>query len=480
MNNSSNKNVGRNVIYQTLYQVLAVITPLITSPYVSRVLGAEGLGEYSFAWTNALYFTLFAMLGVTNYGVREIARVQSDKNERSSVFWSIYFIQAFMTVTMVILYALFICFCVNGNKIPAITQAIIIIGCFFDVNWYFFGVEKFRLTVTRNIIIKIATVLSVLLFVNKTTGVIGYCIVMGLGTFLSNFILFPFLKDEVVFVKPTKEQIKSHIKPNVLLFIPVLASSVFHIMDKTMLGIISGNTELGYYMNADKVINIPIGIINGLGTVYLPRISAMRNEADEKEVRVTLYKSFELHSFVIFALSFGLAGIAMEFAPLFFGPGFDPCATLIITFAPAFIVKSYASYFRTNILIPFNKEKQYTIAVIAGAIVNLVANALLIPQFQALGAVYGTVLAEITVFAIQLYKLPVKLTFARIVSNSAPYLVSAIIMIIGIRIVSRIQIRPILLVSSEVVAGGLVFLICCLLFWKLTKRANILKELVKR
>ena len=480
MKNTSGKNVGRNVVYQTLYQILAVITPLITSPYISRVLGAEGLGEYSFAWTNALYFTLFAMLGVTTYGVRAIANVQNDKKQRSIIFWNIYAIQAFMTFIVSLLYIVYLCLFVTKNRIPALTQLIIIIGCFFDVNWYFFGVEKFKLTVTRNIAVKIFTVISVLLFVNKNTGVLGYCIVMALGTFISNAVLFPFLRTEISFIKPKWKEIKLHIKPNLILFIPVLASSVFHIMDKTMLGVISGKTQLGYYMNADKVINIPIGIITGLGTVYLPRITAMRNETNEEHIRTELYKSLELHSFVIFSLSCGLAAISIEFSPVFFGPGFDPCAGLIIAFAPAFMFKSYANYFRSNVLIPYNKEKQYTISVITGAVVNFIANALLIPQFQAMGAVYGTVLAEISVFVLQLYRLPVKYSLRKVITNTLPYFIFGIGMIVVIRIISSLSLNAILLVVIEILVGGSSFVACCLVFWKITGRDNIIRGLLKK
>ena len=214
--------VGKNIVYQTVYQVLAVITPLITSPYVSRVLGAEGLGEYSFAWTNALYFSLFAMLGVSNYGVRSIANVQESKEKRSAVFWSIYAIQAIMTGIMLTAYIIYVCVGVKGNKIPAITQGFIIISCFFDVNWYFFGVERFKLTAIRSIAAKLLTVLGVLLFVNRNTGVPGYGMVMGLGTFLSSAVLFPFLRSEIDFAKPTWNTIKPHIKPNLVFFIPAL------------------------------------------------------------------------------------------------------------------------------------------------------------------------------------------------------------------------------------------------------------------
>ena len=479
MSEDKRNNVGRNVVYQTSYQIIAVITPLITAPYISRVLGAEGLGAFSLVWTNALYFTLFAMLGVATYGVRSIANVQNVKSKRSIIFWNIYSIQAFMTCFMLVSYIVFVNFFTKGNKLPAITQTLIILGCLFDVNWYFFGVEKFKIIVTRNILIKILTVISVLLFVNRNTGVMGYCIVMGFGTLLSNAVLVPFLKNEIQFVKPTWNEIIRHIKPNFVLFIPVLASSVFHIMDKTMLGNIAGNTQLGYYMNADKVINIPIGLIIGLGAVFMPRITAMRNEVDESYIKSELYKSLELHSFVIFALSFGLAAISMEFAPLFFGSGFDPCAMLIIAFAPAFVVKSYSNYFRTNILIPFNREKQYTIAVIVGAMINFITNILLISRFQALGAVIGTVMAEVAVFGIQLYRLPIQFSFKQVTHNTLPYFLFGSVMLVIIRLISRLSYELFVTVALEVIVGGLTYLLCCILFWGKTGKSNIIKELRK-
>lgn len=480
MHQKSDKSIGRNLIYQSIYQILNVITPLITSPYVSRVLGAEGLGEYSYAWTSALYFTLFAMLGVNNYGCRAIAQVQNNKKERSIIFWNIYALQASMTIFMIVLYALYLFLFDKKNSIPATIQIIIIVNCLFDVNWYFFGVEKFKITVRRNIIVKVLTVLSVLLLVNQRTGVVGYSIVMSMGTLLSNVALIPFLKKEIVFVKPTWNGIKSHMVHNIIFFIPALASSIFHIMDKTMLGAISGLIQLGYYMNADKVINIPIGIINGLGTVYLPRITAMRKESRDKQISEELYKSIELYSFVIFALSFGIASISKEFSPLFFGSGFEPCGILIIAFAPAFIMKSYSSFFRTNILIPYNREAQYTIAVILGAVSNVVTNILLIPYFGAFGAVMGTVVAEIVVFIVQLYNLPIKLKWSRIIKYTIPYMIIGGVMMVGIRIVSYITISVGLLVVFQIVVGIIVYVGGCIIFWKNSNRPNILAQLIKR
>lgn len=464
-----NNKLGKNIAYQTAYQILTVITPLITAPYISRVLGAEGVGTYTFTYTNAMYFSLFALLGVANYGSRSIASVQKNKEARSVVFWNIYTLQIVASALMLLCYVLYLCLFVKDNFYASLVQIVIVLSCAFDVNWYFFGVEKFKVTVMRNIIVKVLTVIAVLVFVNSKTGVIGYCIVMGLGTLISNIVILPFLRKEVEFVKPTILGIRKHIKPNLALFIPVLATSIFHIMDKTMLGNMAGLTQLGYYTNSDKVINIPIGIINGLGTVYLPRITALRNSSDEKTIKKVLGESLEVYSIAIMALSFGLAAIAIEFAPWFLGPGFDPCAKLIILFAPVFIVKSFSVYVRMNILIPFNKEKHYTIAVIVGAVTNLIANAFLIPILGAEGAVIGTLIAETTVCFVQLIRMPIKIPIIETCKSVLPYLLFAVIMTVIVRITSQLNTPVAVIIILEIAFGGFTYIVSTLIYWTITK-----------
>ena len=470
MNNRSR--LAKNIVYQTVYQILTVITPLITAPYVSRVLGANGLGLFTYTHTNAMYFTLFAMLGVANYGSRSIASVQDNKEARSEVFWNIYSVQVLMTLFMIVLYSGYALLFVKSNTQIVWIQGLIILACSFDVNWYFFGVEKFKVTVTRNIIIKILTVISVLLFVNQNTGVLGYTLVMSMGTLLSNIAVVPFLRREIVFVYPKARTMAKHLKPNLILFVPVLATSVFHIMDKTMLGSLGGLTQLGYYTNADKVINIPIGIINGLGTVYMPRITSLRQNNKESDVKPVLYSSLELYSFVVMALSLGLAAISTEFAPWFYGPGFEPCAGLIKLFAPVFIFKSFSVYVRMNILIPYHNEKTYTVAVLAGAFINLIANSVFIPICGAQGAVIGTLLAEGAVWLIQVIKIPIKLSLKSVINSVAPYLIFGLLMTIVIRIIARLSISATLRIIAEISGGGIIYLGLCLLFWKISGNKN--------
>lgn len=470
--------LATNLVYQTIYQVLTVITPLITAPYVSRVLGADGLGLYSYTHTNAMYFSMFAMLGVANYGSRSIAAVQDDKNERSKVFWNIYCVQILVTLFMIVLYALYVLVIVKKDILVVWFQGLIIFACTFDINWYFFGVEKFKLTVTRNIVIKILTIIAVLLFVNKNTGVLGYVLVMSFGTFLSNIAVVPFLRREIIFVQPSVHLMIQHLKPNLILFVPVLATSVFHIMDKTMLGSLGGYTQLGYYTNADKVINIPIGIINGLGTVYMPRITALKKQNKDSSVIPMLFSSLELYSFVIMALSLGLASISSEFAPWFFGSGFDPCADLIKLFAPVFIFKSFSVYLRMNILIPYHKEKTYTVAVVAGAITNLIANLVFIPLYGAQGAVLGTLLAEGVVWLIQALNTPVHMQLDKVLQCVIPYFIIGIAMCFVIRVIAKISLSATLLVATEIVVGGTFYLCMCFLYWKLFENDNPMLKII--
>ena len=177
------------------------------------------------------------------------------------------------------------------------------------------------------------------------------------------------------------------------------------------------------------------------------------------------------------ALSFGLASIAEEFTPLFFGEGFEPCALLIVMFAPIFIVKSYSTFVRMNLLIPFNRDRQYTIAVIVGAIVNLIANACFIPKYGAIGAVLGTMLAETSVCIIQLYHLPIYIEVKEIVSSVVPYLIISANMFISVRLTANIEGPLLFRVLCEITVGIFSFVILCVLYWTINKN-NVFLSIV--
>ena len=392
----------KNLGYQTIYQILTTCLPLITSPYLARILGAERLGIFSYTQSIVNYFTLFAMLGLANYGTRTIASVSSDKKQRSKEFLSIFTLQLITSSLAVIGYVVYMLFACKANKLIAFIQIIAVISCFFDINWMFFGLEKFEFTVKRNIIIRVATVILILSLVKTKNDLWIYVLLMGLSTLLSQIVLWFYVPKYISFVKFDLEDVVKHIKPNIVLFLPLAAMSVYHIMDKTMLGMFSTFSESGFYYNSDKIINIPAGIISGISTVMMPRISALISKGKNDEMEILFKKSLEATIFISSALAFGIAAISNEFIPVFFGEGYEKCVILTIVLAAVLIIKGFSFTFRYQYLIPYGQDKKYIQSILYGMSVNLICNVLLIPSLGAMGAVIGTLTAETVACLVQL------------------------------------------------------------------------------
>ena len=185
-----------------IYEVLILILPLITSPYIARVIGADGLGVFSFSYTVAFYFVLFSMLGIKNHGNRAIARVRDDQNELNHTFSDIAVLHIAVSLVCTMCYVGYI-FCLQGDdRLYAFIMFFYVLSAVFDISWFYFGIEKFKLTVTRNTIVKLLTVLSVFIFVKTKNDLWIYCLIMSLGNLVSQVALWVPLRKFVRFVKP--------------------------------------------------------------------------------------------------------------------------------------------------------------------------------------------------------------------------------------------------------------------------------------
>ena len=398
----------KNLGYQTIYQILNTCIPLITSPYLARVLGAEKQGVFSYTQSIINYFTLFAMLGVENYGTRTIANCGDDREKRSKSFWNIYFFQMCCTLLSIGIYVVYLTRICSQNVYIAFLQIFYLLGSLVDINWLFFGVEKFKTTVSRNMIIRISSVVLILSTVRKPSDLWIYTLIMAGSTFLSNIILWFFASKEVdvkAIRTVSKKEVVKHIKPNLVLFVPLMAMSVYHIMDKTMLGLLSTYKQVGYYYNADKIINIPIGILIGIGTVMLPRMTALNSNGLINEAKKLFLLSIELIVAVSSAMACGIFAISVEFTPLFFGSGYDECIRVIMMLSPILVIKGLSLVVRMQYLIPNQKEKIFIESVFWGAGINLIVNLLLIVRLGALGAAIGTMAAELVSCFLQYKKM---------------------------------------------------------------------------
>lgn len=451
--------IKKNFSYNIIYQILLLILPLITAPYISRVIGPEGSGIYSYTYSVVQYFVLFAMLGLNNYGNRTIAKCRDNKEKLSHEFSSIYCFQLITTIIMTILYIAYISIFDNKYFTFALIQLIYLISAGFDINWLFFGLEKFKLTVTRNTIIKILSVISIFVFVRNKSDLIIYAIIMASTSLISQLALWAFVKKEVKFVKPKFEEIKKHIKPNIVLFIPVIAVSVYKIMDKIMLGNMTTIENVGYYEYAERMISIPLSIITALGTVMLPRISNLIANGENDKVKSYMDKSMELMMFLSIPICFGLITVAPNFIPIFLGEEFKQTGYIIQYLATTIPFISWANVIRTQYLIPNEKDKIYITSVVLGAIINFAINIILIPKYQTIGAAIGTICAEMFVMLYQTYAVRKELEIKKYSRYVCKYAIKGLVMYIVIISLGNVIKNKTILIVTQIMIGVIIYMI---------------------
>lgn len=461
--------IKKNFLYNAFYNVLTLIIPLVTTPYISRIMGAERIGIYSYAYSIATYFGLFILLGLNNYGNRTIASVRDDKNQLSKTFCSIYAMQLIMSLIVIVIYVTYVLF-LASDQLMAWIQLIYLISVALDINWFFFGMEQFKLTVTRNTIIKILNLIFIFILVKSKSDLYIYGLIMVCGPLLSQFILWMFIKKYVMFKKVSLSDIGQHIKPNLILFIPVIAISLYTIMDRVMLGMMSSMTEVGYYENSNKLTQIPVMAISSLGTVMLPRISNMISNGKKEESIRYIQKSLIVSVLLSTSMAFGLCAVSNEFVPIFYGSGFDKCKDVISILVLSSIFISWANVIRTQYLIPNKKDKIYIVSVFLGAIVNVGINFVLIPKLMSIGAAIGTICAEFIVCAYQTYKVRNELDIKLYIKQSAPLLLVSIVMCFIVLCVPSIK-NTFITLAVKVLTGIIAYVFLLIIFCR--------KELVK-
>jgi len=283
------KSIKLNYIYNVSYQILTLITPLITAPYLSRVLKVEGIGIYSYTASIVTYFVMFAALGTINYGNREISYLQNDRQNRSIVFWEIEFLSIGSVLCCLAAYSFFILFINHKYTSLFLVQAFTIITVATDISWLLQGMEEFGKIVSRNVVFKILNILFIFIFVKSPNDLLIYVGGLCLLELASNLSIWFYVPQYIN--RPNFKQLHPirHLKPTIALFIPTIASTIYINLDKTMLNEITGSPiENGYYEQAFKIYKVALSVVTALGTVMLPRIGKCFSEGKTNEVKKLL------------------------------------------------------------------------------------------------------------------------------------------------------------------------------------------------
>lgn len=472
-------NIKKNYLYNLLYQLLTVSLPLITVPYVSRVLGSNGVGIFAYTSSIVQYFCLFAMLGIGIYGNQRIATIRDNKIKLSETFFSIYFLQLIMSALSVIVYILFLIFFVKSNKFIATIQIINLLASAIDCSWLFSGLEQFRKIVIRNITIKIFSLLLVFILVKEPGDLPAYTYIMCLATFFGQLVMWTYVRKSVKFKAFSINKITEHIKPTLSYFIPQIAIQIYFILDKTMIGILSTKSEVGIYEYADKILKISLAFVTSLGTVMLPRVANTYSKGDINKVNEYLSKSLDFSTLISIPIMFGIAGIAKEFIPWYLGKDFYGSIYVLSIISPTILLMSWSGVFGTQYLLPLGQMKYYSISVYTGAVVNLVINYVLIRHLGSIGAAVGTLSAEFAVTTTQLFFVRKNINFKFIIGKLTYYLFAGILMFLVLRLLGSLLTPSIVTTFTQIIIGGLIYITLILIIESSKKEGLFFKEMMK-
>ncbi len=453
------KSIKKNFLYNLVYQVLILILPIITTPYISRTLGAEGVGIYSFTISIVTYFTLFGSLGVAMYGQREIAYARENKTKRKRVFWEIV---TFRFITMAISLVVFILTYASQDVYKEYYQILILylLSFAFDISWFFQGMEEFKKTVTRNVIVRTLSVACIFIFVKSPADLNKYLLIYSLADLIGNISLWFYLPSYFKGTEIKYIHVKRHIVPIIMLFIPQIAVKIYGIVDKTMIGyIITDKSVLGNYEEAYKVINVLFTVVSSLGIVMMPRIASIFASGDKKKLNEYIVKSFRFMFFMAFPMMLGTTVVSKEFVPIFLGDGYPQAATIINILSPMILRCGITNVIGTQYLLPTKKQKEYTISILAGVISNVILNFCLIPPFGAIGAAIATTVSEIFVVATQMYYVRNEIPLVKAIKTGTKYAIASVVMLIACYIVGIFIKTGIASVIAKIVVGAIVYLI---------------------
>lgn len=433
------KKLVKNYIYSVLYQLLLVFTPFITTPYLTRVLGLELLSINTFTANLVQWFVLFGMMGVNTYGNREIAKVRDDKQLLSRTFFEIFAMQFCSMCISSIVYAIFFSFQEESLKIYLLLQSITLLSVALDITWFFYGVEDFKKASIRNMLVKIVGIALIFIFVRSTDDLIKFILINTIVGVCGQLIMWAQLKQYVSFVPVSFKGVLRHFKPNISLFIPQIAISVYSVLDITMLGYLGPDRdEVNLYEQAQKFVKMFLFFITSIGSVMLPRVTNVYHNGKIEQVNNYLNKTFKFALYMAIPMIFGIAGVIQNFVDWFLPASYYPVGMMIKVTSPIILFISLSNVFGTQYMVPTGDIKHYTYSVVSAAILNFIVNFSLIPYFGAYGAIAGSLCAELSVTLIQYYFIHKKIRLTISIKELVIIVISSILMGITVGFVGNL------------------------------------------
>ncbi|WP_298077569.1 flippase [uncultured Abiotrophia sp.] len=394
-----------NIIFNVILTLSNIIFPLVTFPYVSRILNPSGMGVVNFYSSIGNYAILIATLGISTYGIRVVASVREDKSKLTKVVQELTLINVLMAIlvaSLLLVSVLFVDKFQSEIGLVLIT-AISIVTSAFSLNWLYSGLEQYDYITKRSILFKVISLVLIFILVRKPSDYILYAGITLFSSLGSNILNVFYSRKFISFVPTKGLTFRPHIKPMLYLFASMLAVNVYTNLDAVMLGFISGDVAVGLYSVASKMKWLLLMLITSASAVLLPRLTYHLSKKESHQFNKILSESSALILLIAVPLSVYFIFMARDSVLLLGGDNYVDATTCMQILMPILIISGFSNITGNQILIPHNKDKLFMIAVSVGACVNLILNALLMPPYGIVGAAIATLVAEATQMAIQYY-----------------------------------------------------------------------------
>lgn len=454
----------KNYVYNFSYQILVILVPLITAPYLSRTVGAEGLGIYSYVNSSAYAIAMIAMLGIYNYGNREIAYVRDDSEKLNKVFWELMSLRLFLGAFGTIIYG-FVTFINYKYAMYFVIYYGWTLAYFLDCTWLYVGVEDMKPAVLKNVFAKVAGVAGIFLLVKGPQDLAIYIGILSTSTLIANLSAYPYLSKYVGKPKIEFSSFKRHIRGSILLFLPSAATLVYLQLDKVLVVLLTGDSaQLGFYDYAEKIVTIPLTLITVLSTVMMPRIAHEHAVGNRDNMFKYLKAAADCSLLLAFPLAFGLSIASTNLVNWYLGDTFALTAVAIIVLAPIVVLNSLEGILGRQYLTATNMLRPLTVAYVSAAVINVLINCALLPILGCIGAAVATVASSLTSVVVEIIAVNDSLPIKKLLSSVPRYFLFGVAVAVTVVIFTLFSpVRGVLLTVAQMSVGLVSLFAMCVL-----------------
>lgn len=448
----------KNYIYNFAYQIFILLVPLVTAPYLARVLGAVNLGIYTYINSSTSIISTVCLLGIYTYGNRQTAYLRMDQDAVNQNFWELMLTRFFLGVIGTI------SFLIYGSISNYFEYFLLylpyLLAFFIDTSWLFVGMEDMKPAVFKNFLAKLFGVICIFSFVKKPEDIWKYIFILAISTFLANLLVCSQLRKYIKTPVFSLNNVPKHIKESLGLFLPQVASLIYLQMDKVMLEWLTGETaQISFYNQAENIVTIPMTLITVLSTVMMPRLAAEFKTGDKHKIEGLLNITGLFSMFLAFPMMFGIASIADKLIPWYLGSEFSPTIYAIIMLSPLIVLNTLSGLSGSQYFTATNQIGILMKAYFTAAICNIVMNAVLIPNYGYVGAAAATLSSSLVSVVVQYIYFCRQINLRKIMIPSTKYFLYSVAMAAIIRLITADLPPKVSTTCLQVLIGIIVYMI---------------------